>query len=112
MTHQESIAGASDIACTLDSAGFAAQSERWTQVLARAPLELVDTEDGIHMEFASEPGVEQDLRELVAVESKCCSWAVWRVDVSDNRIVLSVASTGDGIAAIRTIFAGLRSSTP
>jgi hypothetical protein len=110
MAFQESITGTpsnSDepIACTLDSAGFATQVDRWTQVLARAVIEPVETEDGIRIHFRAGSGVEQELRELVGVESECCSWASWGVDASGDGLVLRVTSTGDGIAVIRAIFA-------
>jgi len=93
------------IACMLDRAGFARQSQRWNQALARAAIDRVETEDGIRMTFRAEPGVEQELRELVAMESECCSWAVWRVDGNDDQLVLRVTSTGYSIAVIRTMFA-------
>jgi hypothetical protein len=99
MDHQE------PITCRLDSAGFATQSERWTQLFARAAIDSVETEDGVRVHFRAESGVEEGLRELIAVESGCCSWANWRVEVGDDQIVLQVTSAGDGPAVIHKMFA-------
>jgi hypothetical protein len=93
------------IACTLDPAGFQTQSDRWTQVLARAAIERVETEHGIRIRLRAEPGVEEELRQLVGVESRCCAWASWTLDAGGDGLVLRVTSTGDGIAVIRSIFA-------
>jgi hypothetical protein len=109
MAQQESISGTTAgceeaIVCTLDSAGFATQAARWTQVLARGAIDYVEIEGGIRVQFRAEPGVEQELRELVAVESECCSWAAWVVDIREDRLALRVTSTGDGVTVIRTMF--------
>jgi hypothetical protein len=109
MDEKESIVGPADIACTLDAAGFATQSERWTQIVAHAAIDRVETEDGIRVDFRAEPGVEQVIRELVALESECCSWASWTVEVSDDEIVLQVTSVGDGVAVVHSLLARLAS---
>jgi hypothetical protein len=56
------------------------------------------TDTGLRVHFRADPGVEQELRELVAVENVCCSWADWRVETNGNEVVLELSSTGDGIA--------------
>jgi hypothetical protein len=68
MAPQDSItpttdAGAKPIACTLDLAGLATQSERWAQILGRAAIERVETEDGIRVDVRTQSGVERGLRE-------------------------------------------------
>ena|SRR5438128_2187375 len=94
------------VACTLDSAGFARQSERWALVRARAELERIETPDGLQLHFRAEPGVEQELHELVAVENECCSWAAWSVEAEGNQAVLRITSTGDGVAVLHSMFGG------
>ena len=61
------------VACTLTSAGLAAQGQRWTRLLARALAERAETADGLRLSFRPEPGAEDELRALVAVETECCS---------------------------------------
>jgi hypothetical protein len=83
-----------EIACTLESNDLARQAERW-QALPR--LRREETDDGLRITFARRPGVEEELRALVAVENDCCRWARWNVE---DGVVLVVTSTGHGIATL------------
>ncbi|MFL5926674.1 MAG: hypothetical protein ACJ77E_07045 [Gaiellaceae bacterium] len=108
-THDIAIDGAdgpASIACTLTAAGLATQSKRWQQLRGRAMIDRVETAHGLRISFRSEPGVEDELRELVAVEKGCCSWAEWTVETSPERIVLDVRSTGEGTATLHSMFTG------
>jgi len=96
------------IACTLTSADLAAQRRRWEQLAARAMTERAETADGLRMVFRPEPGAEEELRALVAVENECCRWADWRVEADDGQIVLDVRAAGDSIAALRGMFGEIR----
>jgi hypothetical protein len=92
------------VACTLTSAGLAAQAGRWERLIARAMTERTETADGLRMSFRPEPGVEEELRSLVTVENDCCAWAGWKVDTSAEAVVLDVRSSGEGIAALHGMF--------
>jgi len=92
------------IACTLTPAGLAAQAGCWEELIARALTECTQTADGLRMSFRPEPGVEEELRRLVAVESECCSWAAWTVETNAGATVLDVRSTGPGVAALHGMF--------
>ena len=92
------------MACSLTSAGLAAQAGRWQRLMARAMTERAETADGLRMSFRPEPGVEEELRRLVAVESGCCSWAAWGVETMAGAPVLDVRSTGPGIATLHGMF--------
>lgn len=96
------------IACILTSADLATQSERWQRLGERALIERVETEYGLLISFYGEPGVADELRELVAVENECCSWADWTVATRDEQVVLDVSSTGKGVATLHTMFTSLR----
>jgi len=78
------------VACTLTAAGFAAQSERWERLIGRAMTERVETADGVRLSFRAEPGTEDELRALVAVETECCPWATWTVERAAGTVVLDV----------------------
>jgi hypothetical protein len=107
MTPQGSLDQGGDtvpVACTLTSAGLAAQAGRWERLFARALAEYAETADGLRMSFRPEPGVEEELRRLVAVESECCSWAAWAVETNAGATVLDVRSTGPGVAALHGMF--------
>src|SRR5260370_32766594 len=90
MTTQQMIAeedgGTVPVACTLTSADLAAQSDRWEQLAARATTERAETAHGLGIFFRSEPGAEEELRALVAVENECCPWSDWKVEVTNGHI--------------------------
>jgi hypothetical protein len=95
------------VACTLTSADLGAQSARWTQLRTEAGLARVETDDGLRLGFRDEPGVEEELRALVAVENECCAWASWDVlREAGGELVLSVRSTCEGVATLRSMFTG------
>jgi hypothetical protein len=59
------------------------------------------------MFFRPEPGAEEELRALVAVENECCRWADWAVEEADDgQIVLAVRASGDGVGALHAMFSG------
>jgi hypothetical protein len=90
--------------CTLGGDGFKAQLSRWLELRARAQIDRIETADGIRLIFASAPGVEAELRELVAVELECCSWADWNVERRADSLVLDVRSTPDGASTLHALF--------
>jgi hypothetical protein len=98
------------VACTLGSSDLTAQAGRWEQLIARAMTERTETADGLRLSFRSEPGVEEELRRLVAVEQECCAWAAWAVDTSAGAPVLDVRSTGPGIATLHGMFRGAQAA--
>ena len=95
------------VACTLSSAGLATQSQRWELLADRALTGRTETADGLRMVFRPEPGAEEELRALVAVENECCRWADWTVEADDGQLVLAVRASGDGVTALHGMFAGL-----
>ena len=92
------------IACTLSPSGLATQAGRWERLIAQALTERTETADGLRMSFRPEPGVEEELRRLVAVEAECCSWASWAVETDAGATVLDVRSAGPGIVALHGMF--------
>jgi len=99
--------GTVPVACTLTAAGLAEQGGRWERLAARALTERAQTEHGLRLSFRPEPGAEEELRRLVAVENECCRWAEWTVQTRAGQIVLDVRSTGEGIAALHSMFTSL-----
>jgi len=96
--------GTVPVACTLTSAGLAAQAARWARLIARAMTGRTETADGLRLSFRPEPGTEDELRTLVAAENECCAWAAWTVDASARALAVDVRSSGDGIAALYSMF--------
>ena len=113
MTAQDSSAGGRagpvPVACALSSAGLAARSLRWEQLVARAMTGRAETADGLRLCFRPEPGAEDELRALAAAENECCPWAAWTVREDAGQLVLDVRSaSADGIAALHAMFTGRR----
>jgi hypothetical protein len=92
------------VACSLTRAGLAEQAGRWARLIAGALTGQSLTEAGVRLSFRPDPGTEQELRALVAVEEGCCSWAAWTVQASATRLVLDVRATGEGVAALHHMF--------
>jgi hypothetical protein len=99
--------GAVPVACALTRAGLAEQGARWLRLADRALTERADTSDGVRLAFWPGPGVEEDLRALVATEQECCPWAEWMVETRDQQVVLCIHATGAGVAALRSMFTAL-----
>ena len=90
------------VACTLGSAGLAAQARRWEQLMARALTGRDETPDGLRLSFR--PEAEDELRALVAVETGCCAWAAWTVEPTAGAVVLDVRSADEGVATLHSMF--------
>ncbi len=104
----DSSAGPRPVACALTLPDLAAQAGRWARLAARAMTRRAETAHGLRLWFRPEPGVEEELRTLAAVENECCPWATWTVAADAAHVVLDVHSAGDGIAALHGMFTRLR----
>lgn len=109
---EDEASGTAPVACSLTLADLAAQTERWEQLAARAMTERAETARGLRLRFRQGPGVEEELRQLVAVETECCRWAGWTVQNNGGHLVLDIHSTGDGVAALHSMFTGLHPAPP
>src|SRR6516165_5675688 len=96
------------VACSLTTDGLAEQAGRWARLAARALIAQAKTADGLRLVFRPEPGIEEELRALVAVETRCCPWATWTVQARGTELALDVHATGDGFPALHGMFPGLR----
>jgi hypothetical protein len=94
------------IACTLRPDELPERRRRWAALLERALVERAPIDAGVRLSLAPEPGVEQELRALAALEGECCGFARFAVAASKDRVVLAVTSTGDGVVAVRELFLG------
>lgn len=92
------------VACTLIDTDLKTQRERWINLGTNFGRGREETADGLRLLFDSHPGVEGELRALVAVENDCCSWASWSVEHHDNTLVMAARSQGEGITALHGMF--------
>jgi hypothetical protein len=94
------------VACTLGPADLRAQVTRWEDLLTTVLVERSPTADGLRVSFRGEPGIADEVRALVRVETDCCRWARWSVRERDGTVVLTVRSAGEGVAALHAMFTG------
>lgn len=97
--------GTMPVACALTPGDLAARFARWERLSARAMTRRAETADGLRLSFRREPGVEEELRALAAMESECCPWAEWVVETNAREVVLGIRSAGEGIATLHGMFA-------
>jgi hypothetical protein len=113
MTTRDAGSGGQDdpapVACALGPADLAAQYSRWERLAARAMTGRAPTTGGLRLCFRREPGTEEELRALAAVENECCPWATWAVRADAGQIVLDVRSASpEGVAVLHGMFTGRR----
>jgi hypothetical protein len=102
----ENNADTGPVACALTSEDLAAQTTHWQDLAARAMTKRTETAHGLRISFRPEPGVEDELHKLVAVENRCCAWATWTVQRATHQVVLEISSVGEGIAILHNMFVG------
>jgi hypothetical protein len=91
------------VACTLGPAALRDRRGAWGEVLSAGHARVEAAPAGVRISFETTQ-VAGRVRELAALESECCAFARWTVDETDRHVVLDVASTGEGVAAVREMF--------
>ena len=93
------------IACSLSADELPDRRRRWLALSDRALAGRAPIEGGLRLTFRAAPGVEEELRALAELERACCAFAVFEVGVGGERVTLDVTSSGEGVAAVRQLFA-------
>lgn len=88
------------IACELSASGGREQLERWRAFDDDYALSSEETEGSYVVHYAKLPDSEARLAELVAQESRCCSFADWSIDASSRELRLVVTGTPEALAAL------------
>jgi hypothetical protein len=95
--------------CTLSQDELAVRGRRWGELVDRAAVEAVPIPAGLRLRFADAPsGVEQEVRELAALETECCAFAEWAVTTAGDSVCLDITAEGDAVAAVQAMFASFR----
>ena len=96
------------VACTLGTGDRAQRAARWEELTARALRRASRTERGLRLVFGADPGVEDELRSLVALERECCAFAQWSVSAAGRRLTLEVGGDSEeAVAAAQALFPAL-----
>ena len=99
--------GMERVACTLDLRGMTARRRRWHTLADRAFVHRLETKDGLRLVFRHGDGVEAELLELAHLESECCAFARWTVDVGEGKVLLDVSGgSTQAIAAVHAMRRG------
>ncbi len=93
------------IACSLSADELPDRRRRWLALSDRALAGRAPIDGGLRLTFRAAPGVEEELRALAELEHACCAFAAFEVDVGGERVTLDVTSSGEGVAAVRQLFA-------
>jgi hypothetical protein len=93
------------IACSLSASELPERRGRWLALTDRALVSRAATPDGVRLTFRAAPGVEDELEALAQLERECCDFAAFEVAATGDRVTLDVKSSGDGVTAVRELFA-------
>jgi hypothetical protein len=77
---------AQPLSCSLDGSDLPARLHAWRQVVARATTCRVEDEL-IVTTYPKDPQLRERLRELIALEGRCCSFLRFDVDERPDAIV-------------------------
>lgn len=88
------------IACTLTPGAGRDQIERWRAFDDEHALGVERTETRLVVRYARTEASVRRLRELVAVESACCSFVDWRVVDEQVHLRLFVTGTPEQLVAL------------
>jgi hypothetical protein len=93
------------VACALGDEALTERRQRWQALGARAGIDIVSTDSGLRLIFRADRGVEEELRELAALERHCCAFADWSVRLRDGKVVLDIRGESDvAAAAVQEMF--------
>ena len=93
------------VACTLGAGDRAQRAARWEALTGRALRRASRTGRGLRLDFDAGPGVEDELRSLVVLETECCAFARWSVSAAGGQLTVEVSGDSEeAVAAARALF--------
>jgi hypothetical protein len=93
-------------ACSLTATAGAERAQRWRTLLDDGLLYARRLAGGRRLAFRAEPGVVQELDELVAAERECCPFLNLTVARFDERLILDIVAPPEAETIIDAMFAG------
>ena len=93
------------IACTLTAGEYAGRTRELAGLAARALRSRAPTADGERLRFTDTPETEQELRAVIAAESRCCAFLRMDLQRGDDGLVLDVAGPQEARPIIAELFA-------
>lgn len=99
------------IACSLSGRDQAKRLREISDLCGRALLDTKEIAAGLRLRFAARPGIQEDLAELIEIESRCCSFLEFELRVLEEGLVLDVTGPDDARPVIWRMF-GLSATEP
>ena len=90
------------VACTLGPTEMSARLAASANLCARGLIGAVPTSKGYRLRFA--PGVRTDLEDLIAAESRCCSFMEFDLKREGNSLILEVVAPEAGRPLVAELF--------
>lgn len=91
-------------ACKLDEQGAKRRNVEFADVAERGLRDRKRTPHGVRLIFESDVRLEDDVRELVDRESRCCGFFSFDVDVTEDAIVVDLSAPADKDAYLDALY--------
>lgn len=92
------------LACVLTPGALADRRRAWQGLADRALAAKRPTPQGVQLTYATQEGVEAQLRELAGLEAECCAWATWVVRGNGEQVVLEVTAPPEAVEVLQSMF--------
>lgn len=79
--------------------------QRWHDLHIRASPTVKRSRHLVEVRYLALPGVREELTELTALESVCCSFVSWSVEDDERAVVLRVSGRPEAVEPIALMFA-------
>ena len=84
------------IVCSLDGDTATTRLEEWRGLLTEALIERRVIDGGVALRLKAAPAVLSELKRLIELEQRCCSWIQWRIIEGDVVSVEATSAHEDG----------------
>jgi hypothetical protein len=89
------------IVCSLGGAAMAGRFEQWRDLARRARVAGAPHPQGAVLRYRRQPGVEDELRRLVALEADCCAFLAFDLVAAGAELRLTVTGPAEAAPLIR-----------
>lgn len=89
------------IACSLAGGAMADRFSQWRSLARRALAGRESHPEGAVLHYRALPGVERELRRLVALEADCCAFLAFSIEADGVRVRLTVTGPAEATPLIR-----------
>ena len=88
------------IACTLGADDATRRFAQWNDLRDQHLVARDDLPNGVRLRFASQPGLEDEVRALAVAEAECCAFLTLDVAGDADEVTLEITGTDDAQVVI------------